>query len=346
MTRFDLIYALLLLLFLAAIAFYGIVFERVQEGKSVEICQRLNNLRGLFAIEIVIGHVIRYDRTFLYPMGKFMIISVAFFFFVSAFGMVQSFQGKERYLDNFLFPKTGYLFCLAVIIYLINVLTDYIVPFKLHYFETWDCFFTNFPVMTNWYLWEQIFFYLLFYFVYKYLKKYRIMLITVIVFLLAGVVFCAGWIEGYYASALAFPFGLLYGEHYEKCQKIMHSFLGKAAVIVMVIMGLSSLLFKENSLLGMVYLRNIMCVSSMVILAIIVEYFSFDNKILRFLGRHSAEIYLVQFVFLRLTEAMRLDYKLRIPIVICGTLLAAIILYPLFVYIKKLIYSISVSKSA
>lgn len=66
----------------------------------------MNALRGIFAIEIVIGHVVRYENTWLYPFGKFMIISVAFFFFVSAFGMVSPIRNREMFtLRDFLREK-------------------------------------------------------------------------------------------------------------------------------------------------------------------------------------------------------------------------------------------------
>lgn len=52
---------------------------RVCGGRN-DLLKRLNSMRGIFAIEIVIGHVIRYENTILYPLGKFMIISVAFSF--------------------------------------------------------------------------------------------------------------------------------------------------------------------------------------------------------------------------------------------------------------------------
>ncbi|MDD6072586.1 MAG: hypothetical protein PUC12_17515 [Clostridiales bacterium] len=86
LTVFDIVYVVFILLLFAGVIFCGVKPLPALDGQ--EACQRLNNLRGIFAMEIVVGHVIRDDRTLLYPMGKFMIISVAFFFFVSAFGLV------------------------------------------------------------------------------------------------------------------------------------------------------------------------------------------------------------------------------------------------------------------
>ncbi len=75
---------------------------------------RLNALRGFFAAEIVIGHVVRYEKCLLYPLGKMMIISVACFFFVSAYGRARSYARKEGYIKTFPRQKILYLVLLAV----------------------------------------------------------------------------------------------------------------------------------------------------------------------------------------------------------------------------------------
>lgn len=85
----DIIFSLFILAIFLVIIFYNT--RRAPVTGRDDLLKRLNGMRGIFAIEIVIGHVIRYEDTILYPLGKFMIISVAFFFFVSAFGMVKAF---------------------------------------------------------------------------------------------------------------------------------------------------------------------------------------------------------------------------------------------------------------
>ncbi len=60
---------------------------------KTEKLKRLNALRGWFAVQIILGHAV-YQDSALYPLCQFSIISVAYFFFVSAFGMVLSYQRK------------------------------------------------------------------------------------------------------------------------------------------------------------------------------------------------------------------------------------------------------------
>ena len=62
---------------LAFLLLYRLQYRRAESED--EYFQRFNSLRGLFAIEIVIGHVIRYDRTWLFPLGKFMLVYAVHF---------------------------------------------------------------------------------------------------------------------------------------------------------------------------------------------------------------------------------------------------------------------------
>ena len=330
----DIIYSCVVLAVLALILLVGAKTEDSSvEAKTTLL--RLNNLRGIFALEIVIGHVIRYEKTLLFPLGRFMIISVAFFFFVSAFGMVQSFYDKENYLKNFLFPKVGYMIGLALLIYVINVVLDFFIPYSIGFYNKGELL-SGFVPLTNWYIWEQIFFYFLFWIIYKYVKKYRVLCIFLITLVGITLVFEAGWSQAFYASSMAFPLGIMFGEYYAKSHSFLCSFKGIIVTIVGGALGLSSLLLGTDSLLGMVYLRNIMCISGIFVVMLVTNRLSFDNRILRFLRKYSVEIYLMQFIFLSWFERLGIHYMLRIPIVIICTIIGAILVHPIFGIFRKM----------
>ena len=156
---------------------------------KTEKLKRLNALRGLFAVQIILGHAV-YQDSVLYPLCQFSIISVAYFFFVSAFGMVLSYHKKNNYLNiSFLVRKPIYLLCIAIFIYLFGTAVDIILEPDLGFVSS---FFSikNFFLQTNWYIWELIFFYFMFWFTYKYCYKYRVWIIvlltTVMVLLFFG----------------------------------------------------------------------------------------------------------------------------------------------------------------
>lgn len=314
---FELAYAAAVVGIFAIILFAGIKRGITEDSK--QLLGRFNDLRGIFAIEIVTGHVIRYESTVLYPMGKFLIVSVAFFFFVSSFGMVQSYRSKENYLRGFLASKCGYIFILAVVTHLVNVAISMMTGLEKGYNTTSDSLLYNFFKETNWYLWELLGFYALFFLLYKYVHKYRCAIFFLITTVGATLLFKYGWVEGYYASALAFPFGVLVGEHFKSVSHFVYGPKGYAVTAGMALGGLSCLFLGEDSLVGMVYLRNTLCLSGLIILMYFMRCFRCTNRALRVLGDYSTEIYLFQFIWLAVSEAYGWDYKVRLPFVLAAT---------------------------
>ncbi len=333
----NLIFSGFVIILLLCILFMGVKADAKSE-KTI-ILQRFNNLRGFFAIEIIIGHVVRYEKTILYALGKFMIISVAFFFFVSAWGLSYSFRVKDNYLKGFLRTKCCYLLGLIIVAYGFNVVVSLLVPVQTGYYMGINSIVPFFLQGTNWYLWVLLFFYILFYLVFRYFQRNRWLYFFVIVAVLTALLFRAGWPQGWYASAFAFPFGLFYEEYYEKCNKLLYSKKGGALTLLLILLGISSQLLGQDSLIGMVYLRNIMCIAGLIILIYVLHIFDFNNRGLQVLTEYSTELYLFQFIYLRISEASQWDYKFRMLFVITLTAVTAFFMHMVInrarVYLKR-----------
>ena len=141
------------------LAVFGIK-KREALPDETDALKELNSLRGVFALEVIIGHVVRYENCLLFPFGKFMIVSVAFFFFVSGFGLAHSLKCKKDYLNlRYILSKPVFLAAAAVITYIVYVLVGIIGPLQLKYVKA-DVL-RGFYSGTNWYIKEQILFYLL-----------------------------------------------------------------------------------------------------------------------------------------------------------------------------------------
>lgn len=329
----SMLFQMLVLGLFAATVFWGM--ERKTAGGKSDFLFRLNGLRGIFAIEIVIGHVVRYEKTILYPFGKMMIISVAFFFFISAFGMAVSFQEKENYLKGFLLQKLSYLLVLALIAFGHNVLIDWICPKDLSLCFRGGNLVFWFASRTNWYLRELALFYILFYFVYKYMKKGRVLIITGITLIFASIVFKCGWITGWYASAMAFPLGLAFGEYFASICSFLHSVWGKMTTMILTLTGVIILWFSENSLIGMVYMKNLMCIAGILILLYFINYFSIGNSVNRFLNKYATEIYLFQFAYYYMAGAYGWSYWISLLFVIPVTVFVAVLMHPVIRFAKE-----------
>lgn len=337
MLIFDLlIYGLLLLLLL----WNGKPGKYADDKKQV--LENLNALRGIFAVEIIIGHGIRYEQSVLYPLGKFMICSVAFFFFISAMGLTISFQEKkEKYLTyRFWLTKPCYLLLLAVLIYLINYAVDLISGRNAGYY----CrpVFSNFFTATNWYLWMQIIFYVVFYLVYKYIKKYRVLLVAVFA-LVSGVVFYKlGFVEGWWASGFAFPLGLMFGEHYEKLKKKLYSAEGVIGIAALALFGSLCLIIPAENVITTVFMRNAVCIAAIVVFWLVCSRFRLgNNSVSRGLGRISTELYISQFIWLRLSETYESGYQYGLLFVCAATFLTAVCIHPVVLGLKKIRLKVS-----
>lgn len=316
-------------------AFMLILFpgtEKVKTQGKQELLGRYNMLRGIFALEIIVGHVIRFERTPLYLLGKVMIISVAFFLFVSGWGITISYHTKKNYLDGFLGKKCGYLFILAVITYAFRWVVTY---FILHINMIDKNLLYDFIQKTNWYIWELILFYAIFWVIYKYIKRGRVLTIMGITSALIVFFFKQNMLQGYYSSGLAFPLGILFGEYYENMAKWLNSRKGVVVTVLLSLLGICSLLLDENSLLGMVFLRNVMCIAAMLILFYILSYVRFSNRALKWCGEISTELYLFQFVWLNVYGALLEDWKIKLGLVVISTLGTAIVMHWVLKPVKK-----------
>ena len=306
------------------------------DGKE-QVLDNLNLLRGIFALEIIVGHVIRFDKCFLYPLGKFMICGVAFFFFVSAMGLSISFQKrKEKYLTyKFLLTKPGYLFLLAIIIYIINFLIDLFTGRGVGYYSY--PVFSNFFEVTNWYIWKQAAFYIVFFLVYKYIKKYRLTVMFSYTVLACVLLYYLGFVEGWWASGLAFPMGLLFGEYYEQMKKLLYSLKGLIIIGACILFGSLCLIIPAENVITMVFMRNIMCVAAIAVFWFLCSHFRFgNNRISKILCAISTELYISQFIWLRLSETYHGEYYYRLLFVGIGTFVTAVCLHPIVNLLKRM----------
>ena len=296
--------------------------------------ERLNAFRGIFAVEIVIGHAVRYADSYLWPFGRFMLISVGFFFFVSAFGMVHSYHGKPNYLAGFCKRKIGYLFWITIFVFAFNFIADLLIPVDAGYVSSLEKIPTQYLKKTNWYMFEQMAFYALFYIAYRYGKRGRIAFIAVVTFAFCTAAYAMGWDQEWYASSWSFVLGLVFGEYYEQIMYVVRKSWMWGVSLGLAAVGMSSLLVGEN-MFSMIYLRNIMCLAAVLMLVQVVGYIQIKNFVITWLGQYSAEIYLFQFLYLRITEAAKFDYKVGVLFIVSLTLLTAFCLHPIFGWIRR-----------
>lgn len=319
--------------------------------KSIEkekMVARLNMLRGLFAILIVIGHCsMRFEKELLpfYIIHKFNMVGVCFFFYVSGFSLLYNLRTKENYLQHFLRNKMLSLFIIALLSQLVSrILAAGILHEKLN---------INVALLGtfNWYIYEMLIFYLVFYLTYR-LKGMDIgggwIILFIATFIIAVTTLYffrygswTGWTAVYYFSSLSFPFGVAMCEYYEtvfvRLEK--HKVLYSIGLLFLAAACCVSLVLPQDSFWGGIVLRNLMgiCIMSVVTLGVSAVDFKevpLVGAVISFLTRYSTEIYLYQFCWLDIITKLYHREQQRIDIgyiaVVTGmTLLTALVFRPI-----------------
>lgn len=253
------------------------------------------SIRGICAVEIMIGHLglELKNELILQPFCRAGLLVVGVFFFLSGYGLSYSFLNKKNYLHGFLQKRLTSilipvgLFCLLSIIFL--YLTSNVNSGKGLIIEVIKSI--------NWYIWEIIVLYLLFFILFKFFNETAaisiLFVICVIYIILAyGLNMFTSW----YASTLCFPFGILIGMNSQKffvwCKRhYLLKFLISCTILILSI--LCFYILPTNNPFSAIVSKNVAALSFTLLLLMILLKMELGNKCVKFLGKISFEIYLI-----------------------------------------------------
>ena len=294
-----------------------------------EVINRLNHLRGLYSILIVIGHTsMNYEKELL-PLliiHKFNFVGVCFFFMISGCCLAINSNDRHNYLSGYIKKKPIKLMLLALTCEIVSRIIKYLILGVL-------CIDINIILGWNWYIYEALFFYIVFYVTFKVAKKkwLKCVLISLAAIGISSVQFYRVEIlhsslfanHAWYFSAWSFAFGVTLGLYYDKIMScVIRNIYAYSVFCVLVSIACCFLtLLPKDSYLGAVVLHNILGISLMMIIVIWANYFDYSKLPLSWLSKYSAEIYLYQFVVIEIILATYLlagntvDIKYSIAVV-------------------------------
>ena len=333
-------YDLIIMVLIAGIVITGITIETVKEES--DILARLNKLRGLFAVVIVIGHSVQghMESTYLYAFEKLLCICVAYFFFVSAYGITLSAAKREDYFNGFMVRKCGYILFLSIIAYLVEIISNYVVYHNKGFEENIVVAFFKY---TNWYVWEVIGFYILLRIVFGVIKSHRGVVLLMVAVVTGVIMYTFRVYEPYYTAIFAFPMGVLVAEHREGFYKLLND---KKLVYILVLAvfsacGLGCFVLPEGIIIRDLFMRNSMGIGAVLALILVVSRINVGNAFLKFLTKYSAEIYIFQFVWIRQAAKMGYSYKIVLVYILIMTLLCAVIFHYIDEKVKSMLKAFS-----
>lgn len=281
----------IVLLFLC-LSIYGV--KRKQEGNALEISQTLA-LRGISSVEIMMGHIgLATGSIVLFPNRKAGILFVGIFFMLSGYGVSYSLEHKEKYMNHFIVRRCLKLFIPAYIVYMVYRVSMILICGT----NDWSSLFSlkGFAKSTNWYVWEQLLFYVIFWLIFRLKPCYTNVIIGLLTVFFIAVAFVSGISNPWYGSSLCFVVGLYYYQYENKIEKVISDYFRVLIIGLSIVLAGSFFAFfglGNNSIIGNPIARNIASISFCVIVIVLLNKYSIGNRVSVFLGKCSYEIFLV-----------------------------------------------------
>lgn len=320
---------------------WGVQYNRACDNKPFS-AQNSIALRGICAVEIMIGHLGLPGATnsiFLYPNRKAGILFVGVFFALSGYGLMYSVQNKKDYMQRFLQKRIFKILIPAYFIYAIGILIQRFISFEsISFAHIFDM--RTFYQSTNWYVWELILLYVVFYCCFKWLKSPWNTIglyIFLTVFIVVAFIFKID--NPWYGSTLCFGLGVLYCQRNsaEICRNIKVSEYGCIFVlggVVALSIGLFFLL-GEQSILGNLVARNTASLAFVLMVIGLLYRFRIGNTVSAFLGKCSYEIFLFHQTYINILRPCIEDNLMYSVAVIFCSIASAYIFQKLWTQAEK-----------
>ncbi len=289
---------LIFLIILLALCLYKTKFVRNSYHMQPLRVENVIPLRGILALEIVLGHAYGHVKdNLLYFNNRIGVWVVGIFFFLSGYGLMLSLHRKENYLKGFIAKRIGRIFIPFFIVFLVN----FVLGFSSNLFKA---------LLADWFVTEVMVIYLLWYLLYNYLpEKYAFLILFVSVLLLNifGCYYDIG--SRWYGSTACFLFGILYEKKEEKIIAFCKTNYCRviAAVVLLFLSGSILFIMNESSIAVSAVMINSTCILLCEMICLLLMKFTIGNTITRFLGSISWEIYVSHRTFLFLLDKVEIN---------------------------------------
>jgi len=342
----DLLFVSLLILL-----FYGATltkpFKSLNRGEYLSV-ETGKYYRGFFAIVVVFHHLARRTETgiaFRY-FAAIGYLAVAFFFFISGYGLQKSYIAKsDSYRKGFILKRIPSVLIpyiiMTAIYWLMNLISGRFYSLK----DILIAIFNGSPIVSHsWYIINILLFYVVYWLLMLVFKKHYFLIIlggTVWYFLYA--VFCTkmGYGRWWYNASHLLIVGMFWATYerkildlIDKSYFVIAPAICCAFIILLLFKGKIAALIKLPSIIITLFtvILFILCV---IMFAMKVQI---GNKVLGFLGDISLEIYLSQGIFMRTLRSGNISIEndfLYSVAVLTGTIIFSYFLHILFRFILK-----------
>ena len=299
--------------------------QRINEYTNPLSMENSNAMKGLAALVVVIHHCCqRMSNPGILILFRYMgNLSVSLFFFYSGFGLMKSYNYKENYLKSLWvnrIPKIIIPFILSNIIFIVIYI---IIGERFDIYEVF-LYILGFKLIDDfkWYIISSIILYIIFYFMFKYLKKIKAILVILFSIIIYAVI-CRiiGTGTWWYKSIFCFFIGILVAEYYDFLFNYLRNryllFTSVTIILFILICGLNII----NGNIIMSIISSVLFVLSCIYILMKIEI---RNGIIKFIGSISYEIYLLHRIPLEGLKSINNNYIYLIITVLLSITLAYI----------------------
>lgn len=282
-------------------------FRKQNKNEDYLSIDKCNVLRGILAIFIVLHHLSeKYPIGYIFPKLQHLgYLIVAVFFFLSGYGLMCSYQKKGvKYFDGYWKKRIGYLFLVYFIITIAYFVCYNLMGIDISFVELLKSFVNGHPVITNsWYISVQLFFYILFWFVFKLMNRVsdniKIMITLILTVGIMALFYFSGLDSFWYLSDLAFVVGLFFAKNRDKIDTIIMKYY--YVIFILIFLGfvlfsiMPSILYRLGIEFALIYplCRNISSIFFTLMVIIAFVKINLKSKLWDFFGKISLELYLV-----------------------------------------------------
>ncbi|MBR2871217.1 MAG: acyltransferase [Clostridia bacterium] len=267
-------------------------------------------IKGFFAIIVLFSHVRGYitltdsflDVSFVYVINRIGQLMVTMFFFYSGFGVFKSYKEKQNYAKGFFknrFLKTILHFDIAVLCYLVLSLIIGVTYETKDYVFAWIGW-TSLG-NSNWFIFITLLLYLITYLSFLTFERSKRKELLVLIFI--SILSCASWLALFFAGKenywfntfLCYPFGMWFAYFEKRINDLLKE--KKAVHYLIIVFSVVSFTLAYLFLARIVQrdaAHSVVSVLFCLMLACLMTKIKIDNPILRWLGKYSFLIYILQ----------------------------------------------------
>ena len=309
----------LILLIWFGLIFYGI--DKNKEAGNALSISNANALRGISAIEIMLGHIgIATSNIYQFPNRKAGILFVGVFFMISGYGLAYGYYNKPNYLNGFIKNRFTKLLLPAILVIIVETIIN-------HDFS-WSMFFSG----ARWYVWELLVLYVLFYVTYRLFDKNKLCILTFLCIVIILIAYYIGLDNPWYGSTLCFSLGIAYYKYKSKSQNLTSIKRLLIVIGLFIILGISILSFfvYEDTFIGNVLSRNLASFIFCSIVLLMLEKFNMNNSFSNGLAKISYEIYLVHPLIILIVRLLNINSAYIFTVTVIIITIAVSVLFRLF----------------